>query len=142
MKERGKQMKIKKTESTLHLRKPLWSIASVLVVVWLLGIVLLVFAQRGYEAAPVLSASKILPPELLAGPHHRVEERVTNDGYLNTYQIDSKFGTFTAVSTAVLRKRIGEINAMVVMEKVREKNFIRSSVSSVTSCEEVLSGEI
>ena len=44
---------------------------------------------------------------------------MTNDGFLNTYQIDSKFGTFTAVSTAVLRKRIGEINAMVMMEKVQ-----------------------
>ncbi|MGZ8496027.1 MAG: hypothetical protein ACXWWP_09030, partial [Candidatus Binatia bacterium] len=56
---------------------------------------------------------------LLSGAHHRVQERVTNDGFLNTYQIDSKFGAFTAVSTAVLRKRIGEINAMVMMEKVQ-----------------------
>jgi hypothetical protein len=93
----------------------------------LLGVVLPVFAQQGYEAAPVLSASKILPPELLSGPNHRVQERVTNDGYLNTYQIDSKFGTFTAVSTAVLRKRIGEINAMVVMEKVQgSKEYVSS----------------
>ena len=84
-------------------------------------------AQQGYESPPVLSASKILPPELLAGPHHRVQERVTNDGFLNTYQIDSKFGTFTAVSTAVLRKRIGEINAMVVMEKVQSsKEYVDS----------------
>ena len=73
------------------------------------------FAQQRYETAPVLNASQILPPELLSGPNHRVQERVTNDGYLNTYQIDSKFGTFTAVSTAVLRKRIGEINAMIVI---------------------------
>jgi hypothetical protein len=93
----------------------------------LLGVVLPAFAQQGYEAAPVLSASKILPPELLSGPNHRVQERVTNDGYLNTYQIDSKFGTFTAVSTAVLRKRIGEINAMVVMEKVQgSKEYVSS----------------
>ena len=52
---------------------------------------------------------------------------MTNDGYLNTYQIDSKFGTFTVVSTAVLRKRIGEINAMVVMEKVQgSKEYVAS----------------
>ena len=82
-------------------------------------------AQQPYEPAPMLSASKILPPELLSGPNHRVQERVTNDGYLNTYQIDSKFGSFTAVSTAVLRKRISEINAMVVMEKVQgSKEYI------------------
>jgi hypothetical protein len=92
-----------------------------------LGFILPAFAQQGYEPAPVLSASKILPPELISGAHHRVQERVTNDGYLNTYQIDSKFGTFTAVSTAVLRKRIGEINAMVIMEKVQSsKEYVDS----------------
>jgi len=118
----------------------------------LLGVVLPAFAQQGYEAPPVLSASKILPPELLSGPNHRVRERVTNDGYLNIYQIDSKFGTFTAVSTAVLRKRIGEINAMVVMEKVQDsKEYIASfkeagldamtsAMSLVTSPVQTLSG--
>ena len=120
-------MKIKKTASRLHCYEPLGRFVSALVMVSLLGVVLPAFAQQGYEAAPVLSASKILPPELLSGPNHRVQERVTNDGYLNTYQIDSKFGTFTAVSTAVLRKRIGEINAMVVMEKVQgSKEYVSS----------------
>ena len=57
-------------------------------------------AQHAYEQRQVLSASKILPPDLLSGPNHRVEERVYNDGYLNTYRIGSKFGTFVAVSTS------------------------------------------
>jgi hypothetical protein len=120
-------MKIKKTESRPPPCEALGRFVSALVMISLLGIVLPAFAQQGYEAPPVLSASKILPPELLSGPNHRVQERVTNDGYLNTYQIDSKFGTFTAVSTAVLRKRIGEINAMVVMEKVQgSKEYLDS----------------
>jgi hypothetical protein len=84
-------------------------------------------AETGYESPAVLSASKILPPELFAGPNHRVEEKVTNDGYLNTYRVGSKFGTFTAVSTAMLRKRISEINALVVMEKIQgTKEFTAS----------------
>ena len=120
-------MKIKKTESRPPPCEALGRFVGALVMISLLGIVLPAFAQQGYEAPPVLSASKILPPELLSGPNHRVQERVTNDGYLNTYQIDSKFGTFTAVSTAVLRKRIGEINAMVVMEKVQgSKEYLDS----------------
>ncbi|HEX2932013.1 MAG TPA: hypothetical protein VHV54_19960 [Candidatus Binatia bacterium] len=120
-------MKIKKTESSVHSRKPLGRVVSAVLGVALLGVILPVFAQQPYESAPVLSASKILPPELLSGPNHRVQERVTNDGYLNIYQIDSKFGTFTTVSTAVLRKRIGEINAMVVMEKVQgSKEYLDS----------------
>ena len=145
-------MKIKKMESTPPSCEPLGRFVSALVMVSLLGVVLPAFAQQGYEAPPVLSASKILPPELLSGPNHRVRERVTNDGYLNIYQIDSKFGTFTAVSTAVLRKRIGEINAMVVMEKVQDsKEYIASfkeagldamtsAMSLVTSPVQTLSG--
>ena len=41
-------------------------------------------AQTGYESLPVLNASKILPPDLVKGPNHQVQERVVNDGFLNT----------------------------------------------------------
>src|SRR5262249_14935656 len=80
----------------------------------LLEPLLVLAAQPAYETPAVLSASKLLPPELLSGPHHRVQEQVRNDGYLNIYTIDSKFGQFTAVSTAILRKRVQEINALAV----------------------------
>jgi len=84
-------------------------------------------AQTTYEAPVALHASQILPPDLLSGPNHRVEESVTNDGYLNTYRIASKFGIFNAISTPMLRKRIGEINAMVLMEQIKgTKEFTAS----------------
>ena len=73
----------------------------------------------GYEAAQTLQASKVLPTELRSGVPFRVDDKVANDGYVNTYRLTSKFGTFTAVSTAMLAKRIGEVNALVVMEQVK-----------------------
>jgi hypothetical protein len=73
----------------------------------------------GYEAAQTLQASKVLPAALRSGAHFRVADKVANDGYVNTYHLTSKFGTFTAVSTAMLVKRIGEVNALVVMEQVK-----------------------
>ncbi len=85
-------------------------------------------AQQGYEPAAVLSASQILPPELLAGPNHRVEERVYNDGYVNRYTVLSKFGGIVAVSTPMLRKRISEINAMVRMEQIKGTKEFTSSL--------------
>ena len=85
-------------------------------------------AQHASEQREVLSASKILPPDLLSGPNHRVEERVYNDGYLNTYRIGSKFGTFVAVSTPMLRKRIGEINALVRMEQIQNTKEFTSAL--------------
>jgi hypothetical protein len=85
-------------------------------------------AQGMYEPSPALSASKILPPELLSGPNHRVEERVYNDGFLNRYTVLSKFGGFVAVSTPMLRKRVGEINAMVRMEQIQGTKEFASSM--------------
>jgi len=85
-------------------------------------------AQSGYEPPTTLNASQILPPDLLAGPNHRVEERVYNDGYLNTYRVGSKFGTFVAVSTPMLRKRIGEINALVRMEQIQNSKEFTASI--------------
>ena len=94
-------------------------LAFVLVALSALHPALAMAAQGGYETPPTLSASQILPPVLLSGPNHRVQERVTNDGFMNIYTIDSKFGTFTSVSTALLRKRIQEINAMAAMDKLK-----------------------
>lgn len=85
-------------------------------------------AQGGYEPPTTLSASQILPPDLLSGPNHRVEERVYNDGYLNRYTVLSKFGGFVAVSTPMLRKRISEINAMVRMEQIKGTKEFTSSL--------------
>jgi len=100
-------------------RRGVACLAAVLVGILVLQTTLSLAAQSGYESVPVLSASKILPPELLAGPNHHVQERVVNDGFLNTYTIDSKFGQFKAVSTALLRERIQEINAMAQMDKLK-----------------------
>lgn len=76
-------------------------------------------AAASYEQPPVLSAPNILPPNIVTGPNHRVQDRVVNDGFLNIYTIDSKFGQFRAVSTALLRSRVQEINAMAAMDKLK-----------------------
>ncbi|HSK31174.1 MAG TPA: hypothetical protein VLA17_14545, partial [Candidatus Limnocylindria bacterium] len=85
-------------------------------------------AQGGYEPSAILGASKILPPEILAGPNHRVDERVYNDGFLNRYTVLSKFGGIVAVSTPMLRKRIAEVNAMVRMEQIKGTKEFGSSL--------------
>ena len=93
----------------------------------LLGTARSAAAQEKFESSQTLRASQILPPELLRGPNHGVEERVLNDGYLNHYKINSKFGQYTVVSTPLLRKRVHEINAIAELEKVRgTKEFMDS----------------
>ena len=89
---------------------------------------LTIAADKGYESPQTLSAAKILPPELLSGPRHRVQEKVRNDGYLNIYTIDSKAGQLTAVSTAMLRKRVQEINALAAMEQIEKTSEYAAAI--------------
>jgi hypothetical protein len=91
-----------------------------------LGCPLTTLAQQ-YESPATLKASQIVPKKLLSGPDYRLEEKVLNDGFLNHYKVNSKFGEFNAVSNATLRKRIWEIRAMAEMDKVTgTKEFIDS----------------
>jgi hypothetical protein len=76
-------------------------------------------AAADFETPVVLSASKVLPPDLVRGPNHKVEEKVTNDGFLNVYTINSPLGTVQATSTATLRKYVAEVDAAARMTEVR-----------------------
>ena len=75
-------------------------------------------AETAFEEPDNLKASTILSAELLKGPHHQVEKDVLSDGYLNYYKISSDYGDFDAVSTAGLKTRVGEIEAMASLDEL------------------------
>jgi hypothetical protein len=83
---------------------------------------------KDFEAPPTLSAAQILPDSIVKGPNHTVDDRVLNDGYMNHYTIYSRFGKFEVVSTAKLRKRVDEIMALAVMEKVQSTDVFGDAV--------------
>ena len=85
-------------------------------------------AQSRFEKPPVLEASKIIAPDLLSGPHHRTDDKVHNDGYINSYTIHSTFGEFKAISTAMLRIRINELSAIHAIEQVEGSEEYAESV--------------
>jgi len=87
-------------------------------------------AVQNFEAPQTLQASRILPPKLLKGPHHEVDEKVNNDGYLNIYTIHSSMGDVQATSTDELRKYIHEINAAVLMEQVETSKEFGNAVTA------------
>ena len=84
-------------------------------VVLVLALPLSVAAQQRYELPAVLSASRILPAELLSGPNHRVQERVTNDGIVNIYKIDSQFGPFARTEMQRLNWKVYERNEALIV---------------------------
>lgn len=83
-----------------------------------LAAVSVVADQHSYEAAEDLKAKDVLPADLLRGDHHKVENKVRSDGYLNYYTIQSDFGEFEAASTAMLRTRVGEIEALAELNEL------------------------
>ncbi len=74
----------------------------------------------GYEAPPMLRASDMLPPEVVASHHHKVREEVATDGFFRIYVIDSDFGRFEAAGDIQLRQRVQQIRALAVLEKLQD----------------------
>lgn len=72
---------------------------------------------QGYETPPILKASQVLEAEFLKGAHHKVKEDVQNDGYMNSYQVESEVSPFHARSTLRLRRLIRET---YILAKLRE----------------------
>jgi hypothetical protein len=83
---------------------------------------------QDFEAPPTLSAAQILPASIVKGLNHTVDDRVLNDGYMNHYTIQSRFGQFEAISTAKLRKRVDEITALATMEQVKGTDVFGDAV--------------
>ena len=104
----------------------------------LIGIIVLlscaqsVFAgPHEFEEAADLRATDVLSADLLKGDHHTVEDRVQNDGFLNYYSIKSDYGEFEATSTAMLRTRVGEINALAVLDDLSKTEvFIKAAADA------------
>ena len=72
----------------------------------------------GFEEPPVLKASEILQPALLAGLHHKVREDVHTYAGENWYVIDSDAGIFEAAGNVMLQHRVAEIYAILAMQQI------------------------
>lgn len=90
-----------------------------------------------FETLKVLKASSFLKPDVLKGAHYTVDEKVNNDGILNTYSVKSSFGDFSVMRTSSLRVLIWEIEAVAAMKKIETddtamKSLKKSGANTVT----------
>src|SRR5215467_9727750 len=68
--------------------------------------------ETSFEELPELSASEILRPEVVKGPHHTVREPVSTYSGANQFINDSEFGVFEDDADEKLFRRINEIDAI------------------------------
>lgn len=74
----------------------------------------------GWEVPPPLSAQALLPPELLKGAHHLVQDEVVNDGAQHHFVVTSEFGVFPATGASMLRTRVRESEAIAALKDARQ----------------------
>jgi len=87
--------------------------------------------QPGYDYVVYSQASKILPADLLKGAFHQVREQVDIHGPNYFFVIDSKFGQFTAVGEAMLRKTVREIYAIEELKKItRSEAYLKATADT------------
>jgi hypothetical protein len=84
------------------------------------GAVALMLAAAGpaFEPAPTFQASRILPADLLKGPHFTVSEEVKAEGVYQVFEIVSDFGNIEAEGRTVLRTRVREVGALARLSEV------------------------
>lgn len=91
-------------------------------------------SHQASEAAAMFRASEILPDPLLAGPHHRVREYASADGFLIHFTMDSDYGVYECAGVAELRRRVAEIEAIAKLVEVSKSDLfaegLRNSVEA------------
>jgi hypothetical protein len=81
-------------------------------------------ASQQFQKTPIiLLASEVLPRSMLIGPNYRIKDAVVNDGLVNTYELDTLYGPVKVESTALLVKRIGELNALAKIEEIKKTDI-------------------
>jgi hypothetical protein len=86
-------------------------------------------AVAAFEELPVLNASDILRPDILAGPHHKVREEVPTYSGANQFTIESDFGVFEAEGNEMLVRRINEINAIARLKEVSRTDEFKEALT-------------
>jgi len=77
------------------------------------------YSQNFQKTPIILKASDTLPQQWLKGPNYTIKEKVTNDGVVSTYELDTSYGPVVVESTVLLLKRIHELRAIHKMEQLQ-----------------------
>jgi len=100
-----------------------------------------------YEELPELKASEILRPEILSGPHHKVQESVPTYSGSNHFSIESDFGAFEAEGNEMLIRRINEIDAVARLKEVSRTDqykdaLVKAAKSPVAAAKSIVTNPV
>ena len=101
-----------------------------------------VYAANDYEVPRVRSASTFLDAKILKGPHHTVRDRVSTDGYLHRFTVDSDFGVFKVAGDSALRKLVKEFAAIAALREIKQSDVFGEAVKSAAKAPFQFAGDL
>jgi hypothetical protein len=73
------------------------------------------------QKVPIMfKASEVLPKDVITGPNYQIEQKVQNDGFINTYRLTTDYGPLKVEGTSLLMERTNELKALSHMEQVEQ----------------------
>jgi hypothetical protein len=85
-----------------------------------------------YEAPETFTASQVLKPAQVKGPHFSVKPAVTADGYFFVFDLTTDYGALEAEGKSTLLKRIYEVGALAKLDEVSKSQvFLAAAGNSV-----------
>lgn len=113
-------------------------IFTIVLIWWGIGL-----AAPPFQPTPIiLKAGDLLPASLIKGDNYTIADTVRNDGVINTYQLNTSYGILFVESTAELRVRINELNALKGMEEMERKGVFKDSLVSGVKAPVKLVGDL
>jgi hypothetical protein len=84
-----------------------------------------------FQKVPImLKASAVVPKDVINGPNYQIEQKVKNDGFINTYRLTTDYGPLKVEGTSLLVKRTNELKALSHMEEVEQTDTFAEALKS------------
>jgi hypothetical protein len=85
-----------------------------------------------YEGPRTFTASELLKPAQVTGPHHSVAPTVKTEGYLHVFDITTDWGALEAEGRGMLLMRLHEVGALAQLDQVSKSAvFVKAAGTSV-----------
>jgi hypothetical protein len=91
------------------------------------------FSQDIQSVPIILRASEVIPSQWLRGPNYTIKERITSDGVVSTYELDTLYGPLNVESTVLLLKRMHELRALHKMEELQDSDVFTDAAKGAAA---------
>jgi hypothetical protein len=84
-----------------------------------------------FQKVPIiLKASAVVPKDVMKGPNYQIEQKVKNDGFINTYRLTTDYGPLKVEGTSLLMERTNELKALSHMQEIEQTDTFAEALKS------------